>query len=167
MALLKLLALQEELEALRREFQKCAAGTVSPELKALFEALILIVHTVLFVLQEKATRKTSVNSSFPASRTTGEETSVQSGSRGEGPKAKAADCAPVRVVRETRASEATHCLTCGESLAEVEFTGHERRTRVDLTYEVQEVHVDAEIKTCPHCHTESRGVFPKTMPGRL
>ena len=28
-------------------------------------------------------------------------------------------------------------------------------------------HVDAEIKVCPDCATETRGTFPDTMPGPL
>ena len=38
---------------------------------------------------------------------------------------------------------------------------------MDIVFEVTTSHVEAEIKTCPDCRTETRGAFPDTMPGPL
>ena len=64
-------------------------------------------------------------------------------------------------------SAVTECSGCGRDIARVECAGHEKRTRMDLVFEIRTEHVEAEIKTCPDCHTETRGAFPDNMPGPL
>ena len=46
-------------------------------------------------------------------------------------------------------------------------SGHEKRTRMDIVFELRTEHVEAVIKTCPDCLTETRGTFPDDMPGPL
>ena len=38
---------------------------------------------------------------------------------------------------------------------------------MDIVFELRTEHVEAEIKTCPECLTETRGTFPDDMPGPL
>ena len=70
-------SLREEFTALKGRFeQHCAKGEVSAELRALFEALLLLFELLMAVFMEKTTPKTSRNSGLPPS---------QSGSRRRGP----------------------------------------------------------------------------------
>ncbi|MBK6350594.1 MAG: hypothetical protein IPF50_12730 [Proteobacteria bacterium] len=45
-----------------------------------------------------------------------------------------------------------------EDLREVRPQGHERRTQIDIVFEKVLSHVDAQIKSCPHCGAETRTV---------
>lgn len=54
---------------------------------------------------------------------------------------------------------------CGEDLGKVPITGRERRTRIDLVFEKVVIHVDAEVKTCPHCAATIKGDFPGDLAG--
>jgi len=44
---------------------------------------------------------------------------------------------------------------------------HERRTRIDIVFEKTVEHVDAEVKECPSCHKETKGIHPADMHGPL
>ena len=59
------------------------------------------------------------------------------------------------------------CSTCGQDLTELPCQEHERRTRIDLLFEKMVSHVDAEIKTCPRCQTQTKGAFPPDLSGPL
>ena len=59
------------------------------------------------------------------------------------------------------------CERCGEDLTDAACTGHERRTLIDIVFEKVVRHVDAQIKHCARCHTETRARFPHEMPGPL
>ncbi|MBK6349544.1 MAG: transposase [Proteobacteria bacterium] len=54
-----------------------------------------------------------------------------------------------------------------EDLREVRPQGHERRTQIDIVFEKVLSHVDAQIKSCPHCGAETRAPFPETFFGPL
>ena len=56
----------------------------------------------------------------------------------------------------------------GESCETAESgSPHERRTLIDIVFEKVVRHVDAQIKHCARCHTETRARFPHEMPGPL
>ena len=59
------------------------------------------------------------------------------------------------------------CQRCGEDLTDAACTGRERRTLIDIVFEKVVRHVDAQIKHCARCHTETRACFPHQMPGPL
>ncbi len=59
------------------------------------------------------------------------------------------------------------CEHCAEDLGEVPCRGHERRTSIDIVFEKVLTHVDAEIKRCPHCRTQTRAPFPAAFSGPL
>ena len=160
-------SLREEFEACRAKFQQlCQQGKISPESKVLFDSLLTLMRLLMTVFLEKTTRKGSKNSSLPSSRTAPDETaSGKSGTRGKGPDPKVHDNAHTRKVTKTTVSTVTECSGCGRDIARVECDGHEKRTRMDIVFEIRTEHVEAEIKTCPDCHTETRGAFPDNLPG--
>ena len=162
-------SLREEFEALKGRFgQLSAEGKVSAESHALFQALLMLLQVLMAVFMEKNTTKTSANSSKPSSRTEKDESAI--GHAGTHTKGKAYDpsrSANTRTVETVTVSKVSSCEQCGEDLREVRPQGHERRTQIDIVFEKVLSHVDAQIKSCPHCGAETRAPFPETFSGPL
>ena len=57
------------------------------------------------------------------------------------------------------------CEECGQDLRTVRPEGDERRTQIDIVFEKVVSHVDAEVKSCPHCGSRTRAPFPETFSG--
>jgi len=162
-------SLREELDACQERFRTlCRQERVDPECRALIDGLLILMRLMLTVLMEKTTRRGSGNSGLPSSQTPPDETAVgRPGTRGKGPDREVRDSADVRKVTETTVSTVAGCSGCGRDLSGVECSGHERRTLKDIVFEIRTEHVEAEIRICPDCGTETRGAFPDTMPGPL
>ena len=163
-------SLRKELEAWKARFQQLLQqGKVSPECVVLFEGLFLLVELMLTVFMEKTTRKGSINASLPPSQAPPDETAAaRPGAKGKAPDDPKKQDNPwhTRKVTETQVSAVTACSSCGRNLVRVACSGHERRTLIDIIFEVRTEHVDAEINHgCPDCRTETRGAFPDNMPG--
>jgi hypothetical protein len=80
-------SLREEFASLKGQFEQyCAKGQVSAELRALFEALLILFELLMAVFMEKTTTKTSRNSGLPPSQTGQDEdqTSSQRATRAKG-----------------------------------------------------------------------------------
>ena len=61
-------SLRAEFDALKARFESlCAAGKMSAESRALFDALLMLFELLMAVFMEKHTPKSSANSSLPAS----------------------------------------------------------------------------------------------------
>jgi transposase len=133
-------SLREEFGALKERFGRlCTDGKVSAESRALFEALLMLLQVLMAVFMEKNTPKNSTNSSRPSSQTQKDNTALtRPGTHGK-----------------------------GKELHKVRCKGHERRTQIDIVFEKVVTHIDAEIKSCPHCGTEARGSFPDAFCGPL
>ena len=160
-------SLRTEFEALKARFAAlCADGKMGEEGRTLVEALLMLFELLMAVFMEKATPKGSQNSGLPSSQTDRDET-TRPGAKGKGPRAGAAGARAQRRVVETRTAPVTECRACGRELDDIDPTGRERRVQVDIVFETRELTVDAEIKTCPRCRTETRGRFPDNMPGPL
>jgi len=162
-------SLRSEFGALKAHSKSlCADGKMGPEVRALVEALLALFQVLMAVVMEKNTPKGSDNSGLPSSRTEADETArPRPGSRGKGPKCRAAGDGPNRLVVEKRTAPVVECGTCGCGLEGVAPADRERRVLVDIVFETRETTVEAEIKTCPRCRTETRGAFPDDMPGPL
>ncbi len=169
MATVNKASLRAEFEAIRMRFKAlCADGALSPEGRALFESMLLLFELLLAVFLEKTTPKGAHNSSLPSSRTDPDDSArTRPGKQGKGPQTGTVPSASRRVVAQTRTVPVTGCRACGHDLKGTAPTGHVRRVKVDIVFETTELTIDAEIKTCPRCGTETHGAFPDDMPGPL
>ncbi len=169
MASLNKQSLREEFDALKGRFEQlCADGKMADESRALVEALLMLLQLLMAVFMEKHTPKTSTNSSRPSSQTPKDETAVsRAGTHGKGKTLEQARSSNTRTVETVQVAEVAFCEHCGEDLRKVACRGHERRTKIDIIFEKVLTHVDAEIKRCPHCRTQTRGEFPEEFSGPL
>ncbi len=162
-------SLREEFDTLKGEFKRLSSdGEMTKEVRALFNAMLMLFEVVLAVFMEKSTRKDSTNSSIPPSQTQKDETTPpHSGSHGKGKAQNDAHCGNTRTLETTQVAKCEACDTCGEDLSDTPYQGHERRTRIDIVFEKVVTHIDAEIKVCPRCGAQSKGRFPADMSGPL
>ena len=160
-------SLREEFTALKDRFgQLCTDGKVSAESRALFEALLMLLSVLMAVFMEKHTTKTSTNSSKPSSRTEKDESALShAGTHTKGKVYDPSRSANSRTVETVALSKVSACEECGEDLRTVRPHGHERRTQIDIVFEKVVSHVDAEVKSRPHCGSETRAPFPETFSG--
>ena len=163
-------SLRAQLHHCRAQFEAIKQhGEASADTLALINALFMLVDIVVAVFLERTTPKTSRNSGLPSSRDGTDDgqthTEGKSGSRSRGPKARHARSDNLRTVTTTHTSAVTGCRQCGHDLTGTACTAHEQRVEIDIVFETVERQVTAEIKTCPRCHTRTKGSFPATMPG--
>ena len=169
MATVNKASLRAEFDALKARFEAlCAAGKMSAESRALFDALLMLFELLMAVFMEKHTAKSSANSSLPASQSPNDATArSRPGAKGKGPASNEARAANTRTRTYVAELRVESCARCGEDLTDTACTGHERRTLIDIVFEKVVRHADAEIKHCARCHTETRARFPAEMPGPL
>ncbi|MCP4377075.1 MAG: hypothetical protein GY794_12960, partial [bacterium] len=161
-------SLREEFDQLKEEFGRLSKeGEVSGEVRALFQAMIMLFELLIAVFMEKKTKKDNRNSSIPSSQTDKDETSTDSGTNGKGKKHNGMLSGNTRTVETIQVAEVNNCNCCGEDLSDTPAMDHERRTKIDIIFEKVLSHVDAEIKVCPRCDTQNKGRFPTDMPGPL
>ena len=170
MARINQASLRAQLHDCRAQFDAIQQkGEASADTLALINALFMLVDIVVAVFLERTTPKTSRNSGLPSSRDGTDDgqthTEGKSGSRSRGPKARHARSDNLRTVTTTHTSAVTGCRQCGHDLTGTACTAHEQRVEIDIVFETVERQVTAEIKTCPRCHTRTKGTFPATMPG--
>ena len=160
-------SLREEFTALKERFgQLSSDGKVGAESRALIEALLMLMQVLMAVFMEKSTRKTSANSSRPSSQTEKDQSAVShAGTHTKGKAFDPSRSANTRTVETVQLSRVSSCEECGEDLREVRPRAHERRTQIDIVFEKVLSHVDAEIKSCPHCGSETRAPFPESFSG--
>lgn len=161
-------SLREEFETLKGRFEQLSKdGKMSAESRTLFEALLMLFELLMAVFMEKRTAKDSANSSKPPSQTLKDETSTRQGAKGKGKVLSEGRCANTRTVETVQISKVPGCEGCGEDLSATPHTGYDRRTKIDILFEKVVRHVDAEVKRCPRCKTQTTGAFPGDMPGPL
>ena len=102
-------SLRAEFDALKARFESlCAAGKMSADSRALFDALLMLFEVLMAVFMEKHTPKSSANSSLPASQSPNDETArTHPGAKGKGPSYNGERCA------NTRTREYVKVLTLG------------------------------------------------------
>ena len=162
-------SLREEFDTLKAQFKSLSSeGRMTVESRALFQAMLMLFEILMAVFMEKNTRKDNRNSSIPSSQSTVDDSATgQPGARGKGMKQNDARSGNTRTVETIQIAEVNQCETCGEDLSDTPCDQHERRTRIDIIFEKTVNHVDAEIKHCPFCKTQTKGRFPADMSGPL
>jgi transposase len=161
-------SLREELDTLKGQFEQlCAEGKMGADSRALFQALLMLFELLLAVFMEKRTAKNSRNCGLPPSQTDKDDSAPQAGAKAKGREQQHTRCENTRTVETLEILPVTACEACGEDLSRLPTDRYERRTRIDLVFEKVVSHVDAEIKHCPHCGTQSKGTFPQEMAGPL
>ncbi|MCP5087413.1 MAG: hypothetical protein GY952_11485, partial [Rhodobacteraceae bacterium] len=162
-------ALREEFDTLKVQFERLSAdGKMAAESRALFRAMLMLFEVLMAVFMEKHTQKDTTNSSKPSSQTPKDDTAItHPGANGKGKAQNDARSGNTRTVETVQVAEVNQCETCGEDLSDTPCHEHERRTRIDIIFEKVVSHVDAEIKQCPCCQAQTKGRFPKDMPGPL
>ena len=162
-------SLREEFSALKAEFERLSdAGKIAPESRTLFQAMLLLFEVLMAVFMEKHTTKNSRNSSIPPSQTSKDETTeTHLGAKGKGKTHKDIRSDNTRTIETVQVVAVNQCGNCDQELSDTPCQGHERRTRIDIVFEKVVSHVDAEIKQCPKCDTQTRGPFPADLSGPL
>ena len=162
-------SLREEFDALKGRFEQLVAdGKMAQESRALVEALLMLLQLLMAVFMERHTTKTSTNSSRPSSQTPKDQSAISGlGTHGKGKALDQARSSNTRTVETVQVAKLTFCEHCGEDLRQVPCRGHERRTHIDIVFEKVVTHVDAQLKRCPHCRTQTRAPFPEQFCGPL
>ena len=162
-------SLRDEFARLKGEFGTLtAAGKVSSETTVLVNALLMLLELMVAIFLEKTTKKGCGNSSLPPSQTDADESATGTpGAKSKGSGGQGQASANSRTVETTQAIPVTSCGGCGRDLTDVEASGHERRTRIDIVFEKTVEHFDAEIKSCPDCQSSTKGEFDADLLGPL
>jgi transposase len=159
-------SVREELDKIKNEFkEQSTAGKVPESSAMLINSLIMLLEMVFAIFMEKTTRKTSRNSSKPSSQTGNDKTSI--GSKGKGKQHKPLVADNMRTVTTDTILPVKYCECCGESLENTKCSTIERRTKIDILFEKQVEHFDAEVKKCPNCNATNKAKFPKGIHGKI
>ena len=124
-------SLRAEFDALKARFESlCAAGKMSADSRALFDALLMLFELLMAVFMEKHTPKSSANSSLPASQSPNDDTArTRPGAKGKGPSSNGERCANTRTREYVKVLSVDACGRCGEDLTDAACLGHERGLR--------------------------------------
>ena len=162
-------SVREQLAALKAQCQQLtAAGKMSGESQVLFAALLALVEIVVAVFMERTTKKDARNSSKPSSQTDKDDTATPLvGANSQGTPQTKTRSSNTRTVETVRVVKVSVCEHCGEDLRTTPCHQHERRTLIDIVFEKVVTHVDAQIKECPHCATQTKAAFPEALSGPL
>ena len=108
-------SVRKEFDRIKSEFSHISKKQkITPEIKSLFTAMILLMEVVLAIFLEKKTKKTHTNSSKPPSQTQKDETSLGAkGSNGKGSCEARHIAANTRTVETTETISVDYCDQCG------------------------------------------------------
>ena len=162
-------SIRQQVDKLQQTFDELSkSGKITPETKALCQAMFMLIQVILAVFMEKNTKKNSKNSGIPPSQSDPDESSDQP-SRATSKK---------RTMTENKFSSRSETVTiedlfsdqcedCGTNLSEVQTSSTERRTLIDITFEKRVYHVDAHTKVCPACDRKNKPSHPAPFQGNL
>ncbi len=157
----------EKFEAMYAKLSK--KKKIDSETHLLIQGLFMLMKLIVAVFMEKQTKKTSKNSGIPPSQTDEDQSSLDDSDnkkrRHQREKSNTHQTDHTRTIETVAVSEVTTCQHCGESLCDEACIAIERRTKIDIVFEKQIIHVDAQIKSCPTCHQQTKGSHPKDMKG--
>jgi len=162
-------SVREEAQRIKLEFDRLSSSKkMNSETQMLFQSMLLLLNLLISIFLEKATKKTSKNSSKPPSQTEKDESALSHiGTNGKGKEESNAVANNTRTIESVTKIEVTTCDVCGSDLSKSPCQHIERRTKIDIVFEKTVEHVDAEVKHCPDCDSTVKGKFPSAMPGPL
>jgi len=162
-------SVREEFDRLKSDFKALSKGkNASTELRVIVNSLIMLMEVMLSIFLEKTTKKTKNNSAKPPSQTHKDESALGvQGSKSKGKFENNSIAANTRTVETITTLSVDYCDQCGESLKNTPCYCIERRTKIDIVFEKQVEHFDAEVKDCPTGHAEVKGQFPDGLKGPL
>ena len=162
-------SVREEFDRLELEFNALnKAEKISPEVRAIFSGLMMLMKVILSIFLEKNTKKNKDNSGKPPSQTEKDESAlIDQGSKGKGKKEQNHSANNTRTVETITTIPVNSCDQCGEALKDAACRCVERRTKIDIIFEKTVEHFDAEIKDCPTCFAEVKGQFPDELKGPI
>jgi len=161
-------SLRQDFEAIKGQFKHLSAtGKLTDESRILIQGMITLFEVLIAVFMEKHTPKNNRNSSLPSSQTAKDETASIAGSKGKGKGYNGIRSGNTRTIETIEVVAVNQCAICGEDLSSTPCREHERRTRIDIIFEKTVSHVEAEVKVCPRCKTQSKGPFPADLHGPL
>ncbi len=163
-------SVRNEMEKFEAMYAKLSKNKkIDSETHLLIQGLFMLIKLIVAVFMEKQTKKTSKNSGIPPSQTNEDQSSLDDTDnkkrRHQREKSNTHQTDHTRTIETVTVSEVTTCQHCGESLCDEACIAIERRTKIDIVFEKQVIHVDAEIKSCPTCHQQTKGEHPKDMKG--
>ncbi|MFB6357674.1 MAG: IS66 family transposase [Thiohalorhabdaceae bacterium] len=161
-------SVREQLDTLKAQYEAlCAEGKMGAESRTLFQGLLTLIELLMAVFMEKNTPKTARNSGLPPSQTAKEQAPAsRSGTKSKGAEPETARSPNTRTIETAAVAAVDSCAGCGEALGATPALEHERRTRIDIVFEKTLEHVDAEVKQCPRCQTQTKGTFPQELAGQ-
>ncbi len=162
-------SVRDEVGKVKEEFEKLQkAGSVSPEVATLMRSMLMIMELILSIFLERKTRKNNRNSSILSSQTEKDESTPKvTGSNSKEKLENKTTARNTRINEKVSVSHVYACDRCGEDLEKVPVKRHERRTKIDIVFEKVIDHIDAEIKQCPSCSSNTKGSFPADYHGPL
>ena len=146
-------SLRAEFDALKARFESlCAAGKMSAESRALFDALLMLFELLMAVFMEKHTPKSSANSSLPASQSPNDDTArTRPGAKGKGPH-PTVSAAPTPAPAPANTSRCSASMRAG-AVAKTSPTPPAQAASgapsIDIVFEKVVRHADAQIKQLP------------------
>ena len=162
-------SVREQIDQMKKDFERVSTSDALPnESRLLMRSMLTLLEIIVAIFLEKNTKKNSKNSSLPSTRNEKDDTAL--GQRGSKKKARMESAETAdnsRTVETTFTSHVNFCDVCGADLSKTPCHSHERRTRIDIVFEKVVEHVDAEVKECPECDAQVKGVFPKDLHGPL
>lgn len=160
-------SIQKKIEdAKKRTRDALSLKSVTPEIKAAVESLLLVIEILAMVFLEKKVRKTSSNSGVPPSQNFGSNGNRNKPGNSETDK-KGIQLPNTRNVTEKILIPVDECKKCGEDLSSKKPDDKETRVEIDIIYEITKKEITAEIKECGACGGITKGNFPEGIDGKL
>lgn len=125
MATIDKTSIRKEVDRLKQEFDKlCSAGSVSPEIRAAMNSILVVVDLIPAIFLEKTTHKNNKTSSLPSSHTEKDETAGNKYGveNGKGKKVSG-EIINTRTKETVTVTRALTCDICGVSLDKVSCRG--------------------------------------------
>ena len=164
-------SLIQEFDTLKARFEAlCAEGTMSPQTRTLFEALLALFAVLMAVWMEKTTPKAAPTQASRPRAPAMTRRRCRAGAKAKGPAHHAGHCANTRTREHVKVLTVERCARCGEDLADTDCLGHQRRT--PHRHRLREGGPSRRCtgQALPRCHTETRAPFPphdaRTAPVR-